>query len=989
MKTQSTTALHNSAQANQKYTSTQSPTKPAFTSFQDFKQFIKDNFINGSGIHPDLFNAAVEFHQDVEWGPGMDARTPIHDELGWYFTRFGHQCKEPIYAAFLRNEDGSLWQAVVSVPNGDKPYSYLAPKGNGDRAFFPPIPPSIREKINKNLKLDIPLDGSFWDYVKSSPKIKKIITTEGGKKSLSALSAGLIAIALYGNSSGKPKDKNVLIDDLMPFVGSHHQFLIGFDQDSKLATIENTKKHAIALQNRIIVNGSAAGILDWDNSLGKGLDDLLVNRGSEFLNQLVAETELHTTIEYHNREGGFHSVAFKNLYGKYPHISFDGKIYRWNENHYEELDVDLEKLRILKYCSKVQMKTKKGEISFPFDTPQAMENVYKYACSRFAIGKHLLTKNSINCTNGVLTFTWSGKELKLNFETHSPYKHYFTDRPIIAYNPTADTQYADQLLGCLDAPQRDILLKTLGASLDVETVRKYQGRNLKILFAIGQGSNGKDSINKVVSLIYQGKGMTSYSLEDFMDYDRGNKSAIAGLINSRVNWASESARTTRIDNSVSLKCLATGNKLISRYLYKDGLEYYPNCIGIFNLNELPNIYATGDATKSRYSFLHFVKTYVSNPTKANELKADPRFHDDTDWVIKEVAPAFLNYMIDGLQRMVKEGIDHSCNSQILQNIQNSNNHLFEFCQEMNVNYQEGATVKSKDLMALLKQFYIDNDILHIDDSGREIYSEPVKPSDKYIKSTNQLNPRILEIFPKAEIIKEYDPVSKRQVPVFKNISVGVVEAAENSTNIPAPPAPPPHHYPHPETTIYQETRTTRTTFEKLSELEEIEDQPSINTHPVNQPIVQELTWEKIEDQPSINTHPVNQPIVQELTNEPPKNVTEEKFVQSAAGGAGMPENQGSCGAGTGAGAGAGAAGTDVPELPYQVGDSIRCYPTERHEEKNWKVNAKITAIEYGQCASTGIYYVLSCEVRWMYKGQEKTAKICGAEFDSVVFGKIS
>ncbi|MFM6222594.1 MAG: hypothetical protein ACKPDM_19970, partial [Dolichospermum sp.] len=387
--------------------------------------------------------------------------------------------------------------------------------------------------------------------------------------------------------------------------------------------------------------------------------------------------------------------------------------------------------------------------------------------------------NAINCINGVLGFTWEDKDLKLNFESHNPEKHYFTDKPIIAYNPIANTQYADQLLNCLDAPQRDILIKMLGASLDVPTVRKYRGRDFRILYAIGQGSNGKDSINKVVNIIYQGKGMTSYSLDDFMEYDRGNKSAIAGLINSRVNWASESSKTTRIDNSPSLKKLATGNNLISRFLFKDGVEFQPNSVTIFNLNELPNIYGTSEAAKTRCGFLCFDKSYVNNPTKPNELKADTRFHDDKQWVAENVAPAFLNYMIDGLQRMVTEGIDYSCNENILQSIQNSNNHLFEFCRDTGIAYLDGNSTKGKDLMSLLVQYYREVDILTTDDNGREIYSEPVKPSDKYIKNVNQLLPRILEIFPKAEITKDYDPTSKRRVPVIKGI--GIIP--------PAPPAP--------------------------------------------------------------------------------------------------------------------------------------------------------------------------------------------------------
>jgi hypothetical protein len=97
-------------------------------------------------------------------------------------------------------------------------------------------------------------------------------------------------------------------------------------------------------------------------------------------------------------------------------------------------------------------------------------------------------------------------------------------------------------------------------------------------------------------------------------------------------------------------------------------------------------------------------------------------------------------------------------------------------------------------------------------------------------------------------------------------------------------------YPHPETTIYQETRTTRTTFPKLLELEKNNDQQSTNTQPIAQPI---------------NQNPEIQPT---------EIITKEKFGETGAGGAGMPENQGFCGAGeasNGAGTGAGGAGIFV------------------------------------------------------------------------------
>ncbi len=220
---------------------------------------------------------------------GMDARTPIHEELGWYFTRFGRQCREPIYAAFFRNEDGSLWQGIVSLWDEEKqrPYRYLAPKGNGDRAFFPPIPPSIREKISQQYGVEVPLEGSFWDWAKGMIDIPRILS-EGGKKSLSAFSQGYIAISLYGCSCGRQwmfddqtqKDESILINDLQPLAAPGTKWLFALDRDIK----PKAKKAVASAKNRLtsLLRKYRCYSIDmkWDEEDGKGLDDLIVNAGS-------------------------------------------------------------------------------------------------------------------------------------------------------------------------------------------------------------------------------------------------------------------------------------------------------------------------------------------------------------------------------------------------------------------------------------------------------------------------------------------------------------------------------------------------------------------------------------------------------------------------------------------------------------------------------------------------------------------------------------
>lgn len=109
--------------------------------FEQFKKKVFTDFTTGSGIDPALFESAVEFHRECEWSDGMDASYPIHETLGWKKTRFTHNIsKNELLGAFLKNEDGSIWQVIVNIPSKHREYSYFAPKGIGDKPYLPPVP---------------------------------------------------------------------------------------------------------------------------------------------------------------------------------------------------------------------------------------------------------------------------------------------------------------------------------------------------------------------------------------------------------------------------------------------------------------------------------------------------------------------------------------------------------------------------------------------------------------------------------------------------------------------------------------------------------------------------------------------------------------------------------------------------------------------------------------------------------------------------------
>ncbi|WP_414551470.1 DUF3854 domain-containing protein [Anabaena sp. CCY 0017] len=250
-----------------------------FSDLQDFKDFVKNAFIQGSGIDPALYSECVDFYSDLEVDHGHEASYPIHELLGWKLTRFGRQAREPQYAAILRNEDGSVWQAIVSEWDEDKqrPYIYRAPNDGGDRAFLPPIPKSIRNKIASRYGIEVPLEGSFWEWVQTTANIP-LIATEGGKKSLAALTQGYVSIALYGCTCG---GKDSLIDDLKPFQTENRIWLFGFDRDDK-----QSAKRAVTIGKKRLTLCLTRDVkcyvedMFWNSEDGKGIDDLIVSRGT-------------------------------------------------------------------------------------------------------------------------------------------------------------------------------------------------------------------------------------------------------------------------------------------------------------------------------------------------------------------------------------------------------------------------------------------------------------------------------------------------------------------------------------------------------------------------------------------------------------------------------------------------------------------------------------------------------------------------------------
>jgi hypothetical protein len=262
---------------------------------QGIEARICQEFTGQSAIAPDVFAANVRIVPDLEFDPinREVLSTPIADELGFRYIRFGKKAKENETAALFLNEDGSVWQAKIFGPDsqawldayqsqGKRTGQYMAPRGNGDTVYFANIPDRIARKIAVRVNpliesswLEAKSKGqSFWEWFQETPQVP-VIVTEGFKKAAALISQGYAAIALYGCQCGV--SDLAIKPELLPFV-TGRQVAIAFDQDDKPETRQKVFSATRKLGRALVHHAKArVSIISWHQALGKGIDDVLAN----------------------------------------------------------------------------------------------------------------------------------------------------------------------------------------------------------------------------------------------------------------------------------------------------------------------------------------------------------------------------------------------------------------------------------------------------------------------------------------------------------------------------------------------------------------------------------------------------------------------------------------------------------------------------------------------------------------------------------------
>lgn len=140
-------------------------------------------------------------------------------------------------------------------------------------------------------------DQEFWQAVSQYPL--PVTITEGVKKACSLLTQGKCAIALPGiwnwidqdapkviDGQGREKRVKELTRHLKPLTQVKREFVIAFDEDTKITTRHQVKIAQTVLGKVLSKEGGNPSILSWSPEAGKGIDDAIVANGSDWFDRV-------------------------------------------------------------------------------------------------------------------------------------------------------------------------------------------------------------------------------------------------------------------------------------------------------------------------------------------------------------------------------------------------------------------------------------------------------------------------------------------------------------------------------------------------------------------------------------------------------------------------------------------------------------------------------------------------------------------------------
>jgi len=248
----------------------------------NFFNRIQELATQGSGISPALWSSCTQYLTNQKIEAGNEVTHPLYDVLHWHFPRFGHKANEQAkeLGVALIDHHGATWQVIKEDVSDSRGYRYVAPKGIGNRVFFPPLDDETIVKICDRNGVNLPsyeewLDGGWSDPLDFFHAQRIPLTvTEGAKKALAGLSEGYLVAAVYGKDC-------LHSPDLIRWCEGGRTIRIALDQDTGFnskgeSKAANTRRSVAWGAKHLQGQGAIVELIEWDPAVAKGLDDLLI-----------------------------------------------------------------------------------------------------------------------------------------------------------------------------------------------------------------------------------------------------------------------------------------------------------------------------------------------------------------------------------------------------------------------------------------------------------------------------------------------------------------------------------------------------------------------------------------------------------------------------------------------------------------------------------------------------------------------------------------
>jgi putative DNA primase/helicase len=218
-----------------------------------------DEWVLKSGVSPEIAKLNILSIEDPVKIAEFLGWKGYQGSAGWICTGIDFKTGEQLpYGQFKPD-------IPIQFPNEPKPTKYLSCKHGYDAVL-----------------LEMP-DRDYWQNVASDVSDIPVLT-EGVKKAGALLTCEYAGVGLPGVDMGFKDGK--LVPNLVPFFTRDRQIIIAFDADIiEKKGVANAVKRLAGQAKRL---GAIPLIALWDISLGKGIDDVLVNHGAEKVREIMA-----------------------------------------------------------------------------------------------------------------------------------------------------------------------------------------------------------------------------------------------------------------------------------------------------------------------------------------------------------------------------------------------------------------------------------------------------------------------------------------------------------------------------------------------------------------------------------------------------------------------------------------------------------------------------------------------------------------------------